>query len=66
MKKRILWTCALIFGGLTLSGCGGGAYQPVYYTPAPKQKSMDQVAKESVGHLSAQQKADINKLTEKK
>ena len=65
MKKRILWTGALIFGGLTLSGCGGGAYQPVYYTPAPQQKSMDQVAKDSV-HLSAQDKADINKLTEKK
>ena len=64
MMKRILWTGALILGGLALSGCG--AYQPVYYTPVPQQKSMDQVAKESVGHLSAQDKADINKLTEKK
>lgn len=60
--KSILTVAAFAFAALFLSACS--EYNAGYYqAPQPQEKSMQQVAQESVGHLSAQETANLNKLT---
>jgi hypothetical protein len=64
--KRFLLIAGVSAGiVMTLGGCssGGNGY---YAAPQPKEKSLDQVAQDEVNSLSAKERAQINKLSEKK
>jgi len=65
MRKRIipLGTFGVLVGMMV--GCGSG-YGGYYVAPPTQQKSLDQVAKDSVSHLSARETAQLNKLSVKK
>jgi len=57
-----------VFGILLwmLSGCGGSGINSYYVAPPSQQKDLDQVARDSVSHLSARETAQLNKLSVKK
>jgi hypothetical protein len=65
MSRKILAAAALSAGVLLLSGCGGSGYNSYYVAPQNQQKDLNQVAKDSVSHLSAQETAQLNKLGKK-
>ena len=65
MKKLMGMSMAILMG-VVLGGCGSSGYNSYYVAPQPKEKSLDQVAKDSVSHLSAEETAQLNKLSAKK
>jgi len=64
--KKVLLTLGVSVTALLMTGCGGGGYNSYYVAPQSQEKDLDQVAKDSVSHLSAKETAQLNKLSEKK